>query len=352
MIPLITTSLLSLFSILHYPINALIPILNHIGITSAAELIDEQQYVETLSLDPDLYELMWSNYSLSYFLAVTAICLLFCIPSIILFINRRKAFKVDPNIKWELKTAYKKWAFWGFIGDHRFYLNSWVGLLYPVILSALIVKIAIDVMPNFYGLLPSDEIYISVLAWSVLRVFIGFWLFDAVWIRYRCYSQPYIILRQHEEQYLKELHKVLNTSICDTQEYFRISNGIDARWRRVNEVLKAEYKGSKDWSLSNSLWTNRADPWTEFERKRIIDLENIYLQALSIQRHFWSILASVRNNQMRKLIRYGEQSQALAQNLSSVIKLNENAAERPKISRNSDTLAIEISSFLSACISD
>lgn len=304
-------------------------LLSHTGLTShiaapagaAAGLIDEKLYLDSLGKDINLYDRMWEEYALWYLIAVGVICLGLCVAGLMLFLKRRKAINADPTEPWDMKTAYRKWGIGGLIGLHRYYLGSWCGLFYPLLISALIVVIAIDVMPNFYGILPPDQIYISILAWSVVRVIAGFWLFDAFWIRYRCYSQPYIILRKQERMLVKKEEAERLISKKDANRHEQFATGINATLTKLKTQAESEYDGTRNGFLRGvgNLFRSK-DPWVEFEEKRLEEIVRLYSAGSTTYEEYLDFLARLKNKTFNKLSQRLNRDVAIAGALEAVVE--------------------------------
>ncbi|MDE5813460.1 MAG: hypothetical protein K2H72_04165 [Muribaculaceae bacterium] len=300
--------------------------------TAATGLIDEQLYLDSLGKDIDLYDRMWEEYALWYLIVVGVICLGLCIAGLMLFLKRRKAINADPTEPWDMKTAYRKWVIGGLIGWHRYYLGSWCGLFYPLLVSALIVVIAIDVMPNFYGILPPDQIYISILAWSVVRVIAGFWLFDAFWIRYRCYSQPYLILRKQERLMLKKEEAERLISKKDENRHEQFATGINATLNKLKTQVESEYDGTRNSILRGmgNLFRSK-DPWVEFEEKKLEEIVRLYSTGSTTYDEYLEFLARLKNKTFHKLSQCLHRDTAIAGALQATLE--------QAVNRTADTAA-------------
>lgn len=240
-----------------------------------------------------------------YYCLVGVFCLAICVISLVLALRSHKAIVANPTEKWSVRTAYLKWGFLGFLGAHRFYLNSWFGLLYPVILSVFIFLLARDLLPCFWGIHTFAMSYISVLSWSVLRVFLGLWFFDAFWIRYRCYAQPYLILRGIEKDYIRTNKK--DEVIIESKDGWKFtifSKRIYSVLNRLDTRVAQRYDGTRNGFFRGfgNLFRSK-DPWLEFEEKKFEEIVNLYEEATSISEEYFSHLAAVKTKYMKRILR-------------------------------------------------
>lgn len=254
--------------------------------------------------------------------------------------------------QWNKYIIWLDWLFVGWLGCHRYALRSYYGLIYPVLISAIMIANMRELClylfyPSFWGVWT-----IGSFTYTCLILMVLFLIIDFFYIPWRCYELNHMYFRhdRNEELIKKNVPTdIMKFSTSLPQEAETNSNNISCALKAIKKVHDRKFTGKKDLLTKIGRALSGNDPWLTFEQNRAKALQRECKKA-EIAQNEYAKLCEMLNVYLEESRRNAYRNFTLAKELISLaISTKKTKHELSLDEKIDDTRLALVSSFDNVC---
>lgn len=240
--------------------------------------------------DIRIHILRWERYHLWMYIGWGLAAIIIILVSCVLC-----AMNNDINTRYNRSKPWNKYIIWayysflGWLGVHRYALQSKLGMIYPVLVTLILIANIREV--SVYLFYPSSWCMWTLGGFTFMCLLaIGlFLIFDFCWIPWRCYKWNHLFYRHDKNEDIILSHKqtsIMSFCLSVAQISKQQSDIISRALQTIKKVHVREFTGKKGFFTRIGRALSGDDPWLNFEKQRAREIQKAAKQAETAQNKY------------------------------------------------------------------